>query len=357
MMNISLNYFLLYSYIVVSILYYKLNCINGSEYDNNNHEKKLRFSNKRCGGMKHSHFTRPCLNNDTLCGEWNMFDKTFHPYGCDYEIVTPDQARKCLGNRTIAFIGDSQVRDLAVGVMLLLLGEDELSIDGKLDKQSHKISNISTFLGDVPFWNSNQKCNGFYSPSVLDKRNRNGFDFQVQFWSLFDMSLVSRQLQDILENRVYNDTVRPIDISFVSYGLHNWGWWDNSEGRGNNSYGKTYNEKFVNHWLKIQDKVKTPTVWMPMNNQCKEKLLYPFHDMNIQFNMVEKANFYTNKRARIEKFPYWDSAAVLRTSNRCEISADGLHVNMWVDLFRARMLFHHLCDHNWNWHGDIASFL
>ena len=38
--------------------------------------------------------------------------------------MSPVEARKCVGNRTLAFIGDSQIRDLAVGVAFLLMGVD-----------------------------------------------------------------------------------------------------------------------------------------------------------------------------------------------------------------------------------------
>ena len=46
------------------------------------------------------------------------------PIGCEYDDVSPEEARRCVGNRTLAFIGDSQIRDLAVGVAFLLMGVD-----------------------------------------------------------------------------------------------------------------------------------------------------------------------------------------------------------------------------------------
>ena len=68
--------------------------------------------------------------------------------------------------------------------------------------------------------------------------------------------------------------------------------------------------------------------------------------------MVEEANKYVNKRLLDEKIPYWDAGEVLRTSSRCNYSSDGLHVKMFVDVMRAKMLFNHLCDANMNWRLD-----
>lgn len=47
--------------------------------------------------------------------------------------------------------------------------------------------------------------------------------------------------------------------------------------------------------------------------------------------------------------------AVCRTC-RCDYSADGLHVKMFVDNMRAKMLFNHICDHEFNWKGDMSHF-
>lgn len=73
--------------------------------------------------------------------------------------------------------------------------------------------------------------------------------------------------------------------------------------------------------------------------------------------MVEEANKYVNKRLLKEKMPYWDAAAVLRTPTRCNVSDDGLHVKMFVDIMRAKMLFNHLCDADMNWRGSTSQFI
>ena len=74
-----------------------------------NDEKGL----SRCGGIDHSQLLRPCANNDEVCGSWNIQQdatgrvtkREWKPRGCVYQDISSEQARKCLGNRTLAFIG------------------------------------------------------------------------------------------------------------------------------------------------------------------------------------------------------------------------------------------------------------
>lgn len=77
----------------------------------------------RCGGLDHAALTRPCALNDTYCGEWNMTTRYWSPLGCQYQDITREQAIQCIGNRSLAFIGDSQIRSLGVSLAYFLLGE------------------------------------------------------------------------------------------------------------------------------------------------------------------------------------------------------------------------------------------
>ena len=77
--------------------------------------------------------------------------------------------------------------------------------------------------------------------------------------------------------------------------------------------------------------------------------------MNVrkQASMFEEINSYVRTQMRgtneSEKLPYFDAAEVLRSPSRCHVTADGLHVKMYVDLVRANILFNHLCDEDNNW--------
>jgi hypothetical protein len=88
-----------------------------------------------------------------------------------------------------------------------------------------------------------------------------------------------------------------------------------------------------------------------MNPNCRKKIKFSLGDMDKQAVMVEEGNRVINQRLLQERLPYWDAAAALRTPSRCDQSADGVHVKMYVDLMRAKMLFNHLCDHNMNGRG------
>ena len=63
-----------------------------------------------------------------------------------------------------------------------------------------------------------------------------------------------------------------------------------------------------------------------------------------------------NRKFHNERIPYWDADHALRVPEICNISGDGLHVKMWVDLMRAKMLFNLLCDDDMQWRGSAEMF-
>ena len=69
------------------------------------------------------------------------------------------------------------------------------------------------------------------------------------------------------------------------------------------------------------------------------------------------ANRFVHNKLRELKLPYFDAAAVLRSPQRCELSYNGLHVKMWVNIERVKMLFNHLCDEELNWVGTVDRFV
>jgi hypothetical protein len=146
--------------------------------------------------------------------------------------------------------------------------------------------------------------------------------------------------------------LRKIDLGFWNHGLHDWGWWHTPP------YGKRFYDHIVAQWLREREKAAFPTVWVAMNPNCKERTRgnIGIEQSDRQFNMVDKANKYTNEKLLQEKLPYFDSAAVLRTPTRCNHSADGVHVKMYVDIMRAKMLFNHLCDSDMNWRANAVDY-
>ncbi len=73
--------------------------------------------------------------------------------------------------------------------------------------------------------------------------------------------------------------------------------------------------------------------------------------------MVDQANNYTLTKLREAKLPYFDSATVFRSPQRCEISGDGVHVFQWVDIVRAKIFLNRMCDEDWNWIGKVENYM
>eukprot|EP00607_Mallomonas_marina_P005170 CAMPEP_0182429602 /NCGR_PEP_ID=MMETSP1167-20130531/31472_1 /TAXON_ID=2988 /ORGANISM="Mallomonas Sp, Strain CCMP3275" /LENGTH=262 /DNA_ID=CAMNT_0024613521 /DNA_START=52 /DNA_END=837 /DNA_ORIENTATION=- len=261
-------------------------------------------------------------------------------------------ARKCLGNRTLAFIGDSQIRDLSVGVAYLLLGQDVMSSSEDKFDSKHKLEWNATKIQDFHFWKNNvpgHNYNGHIFP-LPEVAATHHYQWQVQTWSLYMYTFLENQVDDVLTNKVvkYNKLLRPIDLAFWSHGLHDWGWWFDPP------YGKKYFDQMVSKWIDLKDRMSVPSVWVSMNPECTEKLLHSpavAFKAESQAESVEEANAYTNKKCKKMKLPYWDAAAALRVPERCNLSSDGVHVKMFVDIMRAKMLFNHLCDLDMRWRG------
>lgn len=308
-----------------------------------------------CGGPGHSAMTRPCSNNDTDCGTWGFADlghgvnysRWWTPHECHYREVTPENARKCLGNRTIACIGDSQIRDICQAVVSLLLGKN-YSGETKFDYNDMDVD--GTIIPDFPFWSKNvppHNHNGYIFPKPFNNSYAS-HKWQVQMWSLFRREFMQGgQARDVISHRMVNEKldIRKIDFLLWNHGLHDWGWFDKPP-RG----AKFYENIFRNDYLRHLSLAKMPTLWVSMNKNCLKKLRVDDSKRD-QHGMVDDANLFMNAKLLEEKIPYWDANAVLRTNPEsvCEHSGDGVHVKMYVDEMRAKMLFNHLCDHHWVW--------
>ena len=81
------------------------------------------------------------------------------------------------------------------------------------------------------------------------------------------------------------------------------------------------------------------------------------HNKEIQDDMVHEANYVTHKWSVEGRIPYFDADTILRCPTRCNVSADGVHVKMWVDIMRAKVLFNRLCNAKNEWIGDVERFI
>mmetsp|Transcript_26501 Transcript_26501/g.36496 ORF Transcript_26501/g.36496 Transcript_26501/m.36496 type:complete len:333 (-) Transcript_26501:29-1027(-) len=310
----------------------------------------------RCIGCE-----RRCSQNDTYCGDW--IGRTFVPYGnCPYRQFTSEEARKCVGNRTLLFTGDSQIRDIGIGVGLFLQGQNvESSPDFKFDKKSESIWDNCTQIGYFQSWGHKNKGgpddhNGFLFPKKELAAQNPGWNWQVQVWSIFRNYMIHQgSLKQVLSNEMMKENLqfKKADIAFWNHGLHDWASWNSPP------YGEKHYQTVVKEWLDLRNQVPTPTIWVAMNNNCIDLMENAMINTKkiTQTTMVEEANFYVHKRLREEKLPYWDAASVLRSPQRCNVSGDGVHVKMFVDIVRANILFNKLCDENFNWIGGIDKFI
>jgi hypothetical protein len=271
--------------------------------------------------------------------------------------MSPEKAARCLGNRTLAFIGDSQIRDLCVGVVYFLMGVFSLesASEDKFDGH-HDMGDHGTKIEDFDFWMHNvpgHNFNGYIFPRVNESEAL-GIKWQVQMWNLFTgQFLENGQMEDVLSNKLVTTGrgLKPIDLAFFHIGLHDWGWW--YEG----NVGLKFYDTMVQNKL-FKKSYTVPSVWTSMNPECLDKLSGSITGgrREEQQEMVDIANAYTNERLLREKLPYFDFGAPLRSADRCDKSADGVHVKMYVNIMAAKMLFNHLCDSRGEWRGGIDQF-
>jgi hypothetical protein len=168
--------------------------------------------------------------------------------------------------------------------------------------------------------------------------------------------LRDHHLDDVLSGRLLAEDpqLRNISIAFWSYGLHEKWKWENPP------YGVNYYNSFVQPYLRIRQTKDVPLIWTSINEHCaahdpfKEKAPGYFQR---QTEMVREANNHTRHMLRNINAPYYDLAAPLRTPQICDVSADGLHVKMWVDVVRAQILLNYLCDENNQWVGSAEAFI
>ena len=294
---------------------------------------------------------------DTFCGLWE--GRHWKPNGCRYRHITSEEARKCVGNRSLSFIGDSQIRDMGIGVALFLSG---MTIaeggEHKFDKRSHIFDEY------------NHKCFGC-SRYILPKRSDvllHKWNWQVQLYEFYSHEHLE-EVNDGVTNAIavmrnniscgYNKTrvdVKPSSVVFWNHGMHDTGWYIRPP------HGEQYYEQIVGRWMRARSKATVPNVFVSANNQCLDMLNaigvgYKFMELSLslQVHMIEEAIYYSHKMLRKEHLPYWDASEVLRSPSRCHVTGDGLHVKMYVDLVRANMLFNKLCDENNNWRENIED--
>lgn len=308
---------------------------------------------------------RLCSSNDTYCGKMNLEKREWKPEGCKYRDVTVDQARKCMGSRVLACLGDNMMRDLCMGVASFLSGvtpqmASKLHLEDFSRNDAVRYEN-TTIIRHIASWKENAGKNGFVIPKIDGIPDKTAGGWQVQIWNIYGRKMLrSGQAEMILSNKMPEivEGVRKIDFALWNHGLNDWGWWREPP------HGSKFYNLMTGAWLKIRDKVEVPSVWTSMNPVCREWMINTYMNGNsnpavreLAFSMVEEANHYVHEKLFEQGLPYFDSAQVFRSPQRCELSgSNGLYARMWVDIVRAKMLFNHLCDEDFNWVAAAERF-
>ena len=300
------------------------------------------------------HHPRICDKDDTMCGVWK--GKVWHPTNCRYRDISSADARKCMRNRTLACIGDSMIRNMCMGVGFFLSGQSpedggDLSFDERAKKEGYD-------------WTHSTKMEHGYILPTTEDAVKNKWDWQVQVWELHSNSLIREgRVEKVLSNKMPHHLpgsgLRNIDFALWAHGINDYGWFDTAP------YGEKFFEQMTGQWLRIRTKMPVPSVWVSMNSNCKEiytpDALYMGSWIDDEkklrgFHMIEDSNYVVHKKLVEQGVPYFDAAAPIRSPQRCNVSYNGLHVKMWVDIVRAKILFNHLCDDNNEWVGSVDRF-
>lgn len=336
----------------------------------------LHDPNKPCVGpttAKGKYLNAPfCDRDNTHCGEWDVQTRTFYPNHCAYRDISLPKARQCLANRVIGCVGDSQIRDLCMGLAMFLFGTSKYELPReKLEKRAHRdylnISIISVANKQIP----EEHGRAIIIPSLDTPYDKVGNSWQIQIWDMAHVISLERFIPPVLNNSYLTTAtiekikgkqirkVQKIDLAIWNLGLHNSAnVWDHpSQAIGKR--GERYYDNFVKNWIKFRAMAQFPTVYMSMNNQPRNFTLPHLkpEECYRQQQRVEDANRYMHTRLRSEKLPYYDASSVLRSPQREQLNADLSHVQMWVDNVRANILLNHLCDEDGHWIGSEQSFV
>jgi hypothetical protein len=310
-------------------------------------------STRRCGETREAAYARPCANGDKMCGHWE--NRYFKPTACHYDDISPEQARQCLGSRSLAFIGDNHMRDIAYAVAAFLQGETLDTALGEKLEHTHKIENNGTVIPDFSTWPFDSTPNNGYIFPQEKIGKRLGYKWQIQYWAVYRKKTFQEQGLDILRNEMPRAwaSLKPIAMAFWSHGIHDYGWYNSLP------YGEHYYDRIFGPWLNLMPNFTVPCVWTSLNNMCQVKAKQnPGKGVRPELvEIIDEVNRFMNKKLLERKVPYWDASSVLRCPERCDVSDDGMHVKMYVDIMRAKMLFNHLCDSNMRWRGTIANFM
>jgi hypothetical protein len=284
-------------------------------------------------------------------GTWDLEKRSYTPQNCRLRHITPKRARQCMGNKTLAFIGDSNMRDFGMAVLRFLAGEvPSDASDQKFDK-----------LADAEAVGARNRHRTFpdgrYKVRSVKKRLGRAYEALESTWS-WKIEILNvnypkdwPQIREVIlrnatrrrSRRGRGRRRRPVDMGFIGLGVHSiWEKW-RLDPMKYWVHGHTM-QPFFDLWCTMLNRDTTPVcplVWMSMNQQCcpKKELRWQH-----QCRYVDAGNNGSRRALNDAGLPYLNWADTVSGRSKCDTSDDGVHVKAWVDNVRAQILFGYLCD-------------
>lgn len=235
------------------------------------------------------------------------------------------QLARCVGNVSWAFIGDSQVRDLAVAMARVLWGQSPREASEACLGHDPERPALARHFPNGP---KNRDAACFpenFGPEAEDR----GWHVHVYHTRHYHAS----DWGDV-QKIVLGEGRREYDAVFVNMGLHERPRWERNM--------TDYLERFLKPFADIALSAKgVPVIWLPMNKECPGQVgdMFP-----LQAAAVDDANALARHYATSRGVRFLDT--LLPAAQVCQLmdpACGGLHAKQWVDVVRARRMLGRLC--------------
>jgi len=278
------------------------------------------------------------------------------PRSCTLEIRTLNIWRTCLARRTLTFLGDSAMRDLAMATASLLAGVPiEAAEERSLGQPNWQPA----------VWEANHAARKGIMQALLNESARSkqtdgshgSYTDDMHGWTIRAFHDLPRAIHWADIPRLSRSYPPSHGVSFVQLSIHDTNakiselgsaalQWKSSPDE-NWTHGKVF-QPYLNHWCAVElerrrgHPTPVPLVWMTANEQCKAKKPRKWR---YQAELIHAANRATVEAAERAGVPLLDwSALWVNESQKCAATTDGVHMRQWVDHHRAAILLSYLCD-------------
>ena len=290
--------------------------------------------------------TQCTLSSQPTEGVWSPLQRTFTPTSCIAHLPSPREASRCLRNKKLVFMGDSQARNFGLSVGSFLAG---VSPADALTDRIHL--GIVTSPAVARRWEDArpQRSGKNIISRMLNGSVNGGYTDAVDGWTV---QVIPRSYSahwthflNVTRNSDPNRT-----LVFASLGVHA------TTSRGTQQrwisdpikyfvHGP-YFQPFLDHHCAVsRSLVAPPLYWMTIAEQCTNLKSSRYSS---QVFPISRANNGTVEAARKLGFPLLDWSAIFRDpQHTCfgnhSLSADGVHPREWVEHTKAQLLASYIC--------------